>query len=105
MSSSVTAVKYSYQEHQTVGAGRGGATSRLSAQLASRDWMSVPVHSFTGPSALTSARPSSTVSRTDGTSLAGSTAAHRRTGEPSPGSSASSPSPWKVPSGTVTPGR
>lgn len=105
MSSSVTSVKYSYQEHQTVGAGRGAGTPRPSAQSASTDWMSVPVSSFTGPSALISAWSPWTVSRMDGTECRGSGAAHSRTGEPSPGSSASRPSPWKVPAGTVTPGR
>lgn len=108
MSSSVTAVKYSYQEHQTVGAGRGAGSPSPSAQAASTPWMpSGPgwADSVTGPSALTSARPSRTVSRIDGTEAVGSAAAHSRTGEPSPGSSASSPSPWKVPGGTVRPGR
>lgn len=105
MSSSVTSVKYSYQEHQTVGAGRGVPTPSPAAHSASVAWMSVPVYSFTGPSAVTSAVSPATVRRIDGTARVGSVAAHSRTGDPSPGSSASSPSPWKVPSGTVTPGR
>lgn len=67
--------------------------------------MPVPVYSFTGPSALISATDPARVRRMDGTSDAGSGAAHSRTGEPSPGSRASSPSPWKAPAGTVTPGR
>lgn len=108
MSSSVTAVKYSYQEHHTVGAGRGAGVARASAQAASAPWIaSGPEYedSVTGPSALISARPSWTASRIEGTEAAGSGAAHSRTGEPSPGSSASSPSPWKPAGGAVRPGR
>src|SRR5204863_9523791 len=57
----------------------------------------------TGPFAVTESRPPSSTARMDGTSSL--SVAYTRSLPPSPGSTASSPSPWKPCAGPGSPGR
>ena len=108
----VTSSKYRYQEHQTRGAGRGGAAPATAAKRAPASSSACSpasgppgrTEATTSPSASTTTRRPSSRARRLGTAV-GDGARYTRTSPPSPGSTTSRPSPCDPVAGRSAPGR
>src|ERR1700728_4652767 len=106
MSSSVTCVKYWYQEHQTVGDSARSETPAAAAypsahrpRASSMEFAPVSTVRSTGPSADTATSPAPMSARIEGTGSALGGAENTTMPLPSPGSRPSRPSPQNASAG------